>query len=60
LNKIPQKSSRDYGYRYGYRSYFGQQYTSENGLVYAPSSNELARLEREDFFNSMNKKKGRA
>ena len=52
LNKIPQKSSRDYGYRYGYRSYFGQRYTSENGLVYAPSDEEIARLERKDFFDS--------
>jgi len=53
LNKIPHKSARDQGYRYGYRTYFGQQYTSENGLVYAPSEKEMLRLEREEFIEKM-------
>jgi polysaccharide biosynthesis transport protein len=56
LNKIPHKSAREQGYRYGYRTYFGQQYTSENGLVYAPSDTELARLEMEDFLEKLKSK----
>ena len=53
MNKIPINGARDYGYRYGYRSYFGKQYTSEQGLVYAPSEKELLKMERDEFFEKM-------
>lgn len=53
LNKIPQRGARDYGYRYGYKTYFGNQYISESGLVYAPSDQEIARLEREEFLEKL-------
>ena len=55
LNKIPPNSAGDYSYRYGYRSYFGLQYTSEQGLVYAPSEDEIKRIEREEFFDRLTK-----
>ena len=56
LNKIPHKAARENGYKYGYRTYFGQQYTSENGLVYAPSEKEIIRIEREEFMERIKAK----
>jgi Mrp family chromosome partitioning ATPase len=51
LNKIPEdRKSYNYGYRYGYSKGYGKSYTSEQGTVYAPNSEELFRLERDEFF----------
>ena len=58
LNKIPeQKNSYHYGYRYGYSKGYGKNSSDQSTGTYLPSSDEVYRLEREEFFERIAGKK---
>ena len=63
LNKIPESTLEyEYGYRYGYPRYYGANYRpyANKGNTdgrYAPRADDLARIEREDFFEQVKGKR---
>jgi capsular exopolysaccharide synthesis family protein len=51
LNKIPENKSRfKYGYKYGYAKNYGTTYSSTLNSTYAPSEEDLYRIERNELF----------
>jgi capsular exopolysaccharide synthesis family protein len=62
LNKIPEASLEyEYGYRYGYPRYYGSHYRPYANKAdvdnYAPSAEELARMDREEAFEHIKGKR---
>lgn len=63
LNKIPESTLEyEYGYRYGYPRYYGANYRPYANKAnadgrYAPRPEDLARIEREDFFEHVKGKR---
>ena len=62
INKIPEASLEyEYGYRYGYPRYYGSHYrpyANKAGVDnYAPSAEELARMDREEAFEHIKGKR---
>jgi succinoglycan biosynthesis transport protein ExoP len=62
LNKIPESSLEyEYGYRYGYPRYYGSHYRPYANKAdvdnYAPSPEELARMDREEAFEHIKGKR---
>lgn len=51
LNKISEnKTSYKYGYKYGYGKSYGSTYSPNVNSTYAPSDEDLYRLDRDEFF----------
>jgi len=51
LNKIPEnKTGYKYGYKYGYGKNYGSTYSPKVNSTYAPSEEDLYRIERDEFF----------